>query len=57
VCLVSVSVDGVLIDKIDAAMKQSKLTCCNMAEFLDVLLPYLSVTGCMQLFALYEQVC
>lgn len=55
-CSHSISVDHVFINKIDKALKQSKTSCCSMAEFLDILLPYLSVTGCKQLFALYEQV-
>jgi len=52
----SVSVDREFINKIDTAVKEIKSSTCNMVEFLNILLPYLSVSGCKQLFDLYEQV-
>jgi len=54
--LSSVSVDHVFINKLDTSVKQLDSCCCSSAEFLDMLLPYLPVSSCKQLFGLYEQV-
>lgn len=53
----SVSVDEALVDQLHQTVKQSHCSpgLHTMAEFLDVLLPYIPVSACKQLFALYAR--
>jgi len=54
--LCSIAVDRAFINKLHMSVKQLKSSSCDVCEFLDILQPHLSVSGCKQLFSLYEQV-